>query len=417
MDNYKFISLLIFIFLSHLTVACSDDVSSDNKESKPIEEIKLTKHASCLFYDGSAIHINTKFDGNHDLRISFSKCMFNELMTFSKVGLIQNQDTIASDQFDKNCSIIINEATSDNIGPVNINGHGWFGGNHSFQEKGALQTAQTLSYKVFADGQSVKKGSSLYAKSIVINVINTLFDPTSVILNNDVPTGFNNYMCTEYINYYIQEGNIEVEARHVWNNASPFTIMHYYGMQSMAKGDEIFFPNGNMTDFISKRDGIQESFGKCSDFDRFIQRNAKKDWYESALLFKENLGLHTNISTIDFVYLVSYGKVYHHLLSNKDVYKGLETKWHGIYSYIKPIVDTDLCLAYVIKTKDAYQLLIDIKKGGSTEFALPDKIQNKEMKVIQNNQNLKAELINQQKVRITADKPGSIYCTFSLLSQ
>ena len=59
--------------------------------------------------------------------------MFNKLYTFSKVGVVANSSSkpVAHSQ-DVASMTLLNEATSDNIGPFELMAGGWCGGNHSY---------------------------------------------------------------------------------------------------------------------------------------------------------------------------------------------------------------------------------------------------------------------------------------------
>ena len=65
--------------------------------------------------DGEFLAIESRLEGCHSIRYEFSRCMANHIYTFSRV-LVD--------------SVVVNEATSDNIGPFLIESSGWTGGNH-----------------------------------------------------------------------------------------------------------------------------------------------------------------------------------------------------------------------------------------------------------------------------------------------
>ena len=83
---------------------------------------------------GEKVYIASKWSNTHDLLITFNKCMFNNLMTFSSVTLVENTDKNILEQFTKGVDIVLNEVVSDNIGPYTITGvSSWVGGNHGFE--------------------------------------------------------------------------------------------------------------------------------------------------------------------------------------------------------------------------------------------------------------------------------------------
>ena len=62
--------------------------------------------------DGEFLAIESRLEGCHSIRYEFSRCMANHIYTFSRV-LVD--------------SVVVNEATSDNIGPFIIENSGWTG--------------------------------------------------------------------------------------------------------------------------------------------------------------------------------------------------------------------------------------------------------------------------------------------------
>lgn len=95
----------------------------------------IIKHnfSRIVYNNYEQIFISRKFDDNNDFIIKFSKCMFNKLMTFQTIGLANAYEKIVNgDNFD----VAYNMTSSDNIGPISINGGGWCGGNHSYLEEG-----------------------------------------------------------------------------------------------------------------------------------------------------------------------------------------------------------------------------------------------------------------------------------------
>ena len=80
------------------------------------------------------VYIVSKWNHEYDVLITFNKCMFNDLMTFSGVYLVKNTETELIEQYDKVPHIILNNVDSDNIGPYIITGsNSWVGGNHGFE--------------------------------------------------------------------------------------------------------------------------------------------------------------------------------------------------------------------------------------------------------------------------------------------
>lgn len=78
---------------------------------------------------GDALYVSSKLDESNDIVYVFEKCMFNKLYTFSKVGVVANSSSkpVAHSQ-DVASMTLLNEATSDNIGPFELMAGGWCGG-------------------------------------------------------------------------------------------------------------------------------------------------------------------------------------------------------------------------------------------------------------------------------------------------
>ena len=83
---------------------------------------------------GDKVYIVSNWNNEYDILITFNKCMFNELMTFSGVYLVDNKDFTLIEEFTKPPAITLNNVDSDNIGPYKITGRGdWIGGNHGIE--------------------------------------------------------------------------------------------------------------------------------------------------------------------------------------------------------------------------------------------------------------------------------------------
>ena len=178
-----------------------------------------SKAAMKMALDGGFLSIETIIDGSHIIRYEFSRCMANHLFTFSRV-LVDGA--------------VVNEATSDNIGPFLIDGSGWTGGNHLLPD--GSQSARTDSVSIMCDGNRCLNGKFFGDADVVtIRVVNTLLDPS------DPSRRF----CTETVRYTVCGNSIQVSATHNYLNRQPLTVARYYGMQSMTVGEtEILTPGG-----------------------------------------------------------------------------------------------------------------------------------------------------------------------------
>lgn len=169
--------------------------------------------------DGEFLAIESRLEGCHSIRYEFSRCMANHIYTFSRV-LVD--------------SVVVNEATSDNIGPFLIENSGWTGGNHLLPD--GSPSARTDSISIHNErGERLGDGFRGDAECVTIRVVNTLLNP----LEPD------RKFCTETVCYSVCSNSIQVCATHSYVNVSPLKISRYYGMQSMMVGEtEILTPGG-----------------------------------------------------------------------------------------------------------------------------------------------------------------------------
>lgn len=363
-------------------------------------------------WDAGAIYIASKYDEERDLHISFNKCMYNNLMTFEVVGL-ENSSNEKPIFKTTRPQTIINLTKSDNIGPLNIaEVSSWFGGNHSYKEENQLKTAFTEEYRCYVDGQLVSGSMVAYAKQIKIEVVNRLYEPQSAIIENGKTIGFDATMCKETVQYLIQEGNIEVKLTHEWSNKVPYTINRYYGMQSMvtSRSNSIFFSRGREKDFQPKTQ-IRGNKQDYPAFDRFVQKGANNEWYESCYLTKDGIGNHSMLDGNQFIFYNDgkTQKTYHGLISGKKVSNGDSYFWRGVYSWVKPLIDNNNILAYIIKDSTGYIAIVDVKTPGEYEVAIPENIRFKDIKIVDNNDGFSISLEGPSTLKINASKTGSCY--------
>lgn len=371
-------------------------------------EAKVKQGMSAVRMQGDTVYIENKYSGEYDLQICFTKCMFNQIMTFWRIGLVVNSEEYPLLPGNNDIKTMINLAFSDNIGPISMGTFGsWFGANHSYKEGGKVHTAYTDSFVCFVDGKELRNGDALYAKQVRIEVKNKLYDPKTEIIENGNVVGFSGTMCNENVEYLIQEGNIEVKLTHIWENKEPYYITVYYGMQSMGQGEKIFFPRGHTDDFVQKENGVSRNRQEYPTFNRFIQKGPQNLWYESCYLMPDGIGNHQEIRNEDFIYLVNYGKTYHRQLTNKEVVNGTTYSWRGIYSYVNPIRD-DQMLAYIIKSSDGYILIADAKIKGNYRVDLPKWVKKIHIKDSDLSLSISTK-ISHHSINIEASDKGSCY--------
>ena len=176
--------ILAFVFLSWHLVACSNGDSgiSSGLPDKPSAEedspgTETISEEMRVKITGEDLYISAKLDAKTDILYWFKKCMFNELFTFYRVGTIDNNMPAPATLPDASPTSLLNLAYSDNIGPFNITGYGWCGGNHPYLDE-VTQTARNIGYRIYIDGKEIKTDLSTLTKEIKIEVINEIMNPS-----------------------------------------------------------------------------------------------------------------------------------------------------------------------------------------------------------------------------------------------
>ena len=145
--------------------------------------------------------------------------------------------------------------------------------------------------------------------------------------------------------YRVSGNSIEVWANHKYECEKTLTVTKYYGMQSMFNHEtELLTPGGQMkywTPVIPGGDANRLEFTKDSapDFCTFIEHG--NDGYQATYMVREGLGNRGKVSKYDIIFTGNNNyKAYHKLIGKKNVKKGEETMWHGIYSWFAtPLID------------------------------------------------------------------------------
>lgn len=264
---------------------------------------------------GETLVVGDSLDGGHAIRYEFRRCMANHLYTFSKV------------EFDGS---VVNEATSDNIGPFLIRGKGWTGGNHLAAD-GKTPSARTESVEIRGDGQVLARDTVVRASRVDIAVKNKLFDPKCV----------DSLFCEENVHYVVCRNSIQVEVHLRFANDEPMFVERYYGMQSMTVGEtEILTPNGAYGEWTPV--GAVDRFTRRSalKFRQFVERTPV--CYAALCLCSDGLGDRRCVDGDDVVFIGnSWSKSYHKLIGNRIVEKGETARWKGIYTWFaSPVADS-----------------------------------------------------------------------------
>ena len=278
--------------------------------------------ASQVELKGEMLAVSGDTGDGHAIVMEFSRCMANELYTFSRVTVD---------------GAVVNRATSDNIGPFLIKNSGWTGGNHLMPD-GVTHSAHTLSVTIAADGKILECDTVMTARSVVVTVVNRLLCPF------DASSTF----AIETMRYTVQGNSIQVDAEHQFQNPEPLVVERYYGMQSMMIDENaVLTPEGEYSQWtpVSKVDRFAKSAAK--GFDTFIERSDK--CYQAAYMCPEvGLGDRHAVKPDDVVFIGnSWSKCYHKLMGDVEVKKGDTARWKGVYSwFVVPVTDNECEFAY-----------------------------------------------------------------------
>ena len=386
-----------FIFLSWHLVACS------NGDSKI--RVKIT---------GEDLYISAKLDAETDILYWFKKCMFNELFTFYRVGTIANSMPAPTTLPDTSPASVLNLAYSDNIGPFNITGYGWCGGNHPYLDE-VTRTARNVGYHIYVDGKEIKEDMSALTKEIKITVTNEIMNPSKADTSSG-KTLLNDVLCIETVSYSVYRNNIQVSVSHEFQNESPVTVQMYYGMQSMfEKETHTLTAGGKYTDWTVQKEVSTFTKKEYPSFRRFIEKSVHA--YQSSYLFADGLGNHEEIADDDIIFIGnSSNKTYHKIIANKEHKKGDVIHWSGVYTWFKsPVSDDDGLLCYEGIIDNQKVLFIDCKKSVNKMIQLPDGYIKKTFTIREKSESITiaGNKVTTQGLKIVSDGPGSCVITFN----
>lgn len=386
-----------FIFLSWHLVACS------NGDSKM--RVKIT---------GEDLYISAKLDAETDILYWFKKCMFNELFTFYRVGTIANSMPAPTTLPDTSPASVLNLAYSDNIGPFNITGYGWCGGNHPYLDE-VTRTARNIGYHIYVDGKEIKEDMSALTKEIKITVTNEIMNPSKADTSSG-KTLLNDVLCIETVSYSVYRNNIQVSVSHEFQNESPVTVQMYYGMQSMfEKETHTLTAGGKYTDWTVQKEVSTFTKKEYPSFRRFIEKSIHA--YQSSYLFADGLGNHEEIADDDIIFIGnSSNKTYHKIIANKEHKKGDVIHWSGVYTWFKsPVSDDDGLLCYEGIIDNQKVLFIDCKKSVNKMIQLPDGYIKKTFTIREKSESITiaGNKVTTQGLKIVSDGPGSCVITFN----
>lgn len=344
---------------------------------------------------GENVYISSTFDECHEINYWFRKCMANDLFTFYRVSIISNSaDTT-----------VVNEACSDNIGPLYIQGGGWCGGNHLFAD-GKTKTAETFSIKLYADGWNISSDTTFKARTIKFEIRNHIFNPLSA-RKEENKVYFTDTLCIENVNYTINSSSIQVDLSHDYTNLIPVTIVKYYGMQSMFKGEnQLLTPLG---EYASWTDIDKTGRFKKKDFPRFNRYIEKNDsYFQSSYLFNRGLGTHSELPDNDVIFIGnSWTKCYHKLLGDAHRLAGNYDSWSGVYTWVAtPLLNTESAFAYDGFMDGKKVIFFSNNTKGDFTIPLPKDSENKRISIMENTSDTKIKKKNCF-IYLSCNSPGS----------
>ena len=279
---------------------------------------------------GENLYIAAKMDGERDIVYWFKRCMFNELYTFYRVGIVRNtaSEPIRDPSRTRNRT---EPGFQRQYRPVRRFGVRLVRGEPQLQggAEGPHGLQRTVS-SVRANDRPVTGDVTLLADSVTVDVVNVILDPSRPLEDGEL----RDPLCRETVHYRIEGRNIEVSASHLFGNTAPVTIETYYGMQSMFANETQTFTSGaeptptgpcSPACRSSSRGIIPSSGGSSSGTLRPIK---------SSFLLPGGLGDHGMLGDGDIVFIGnSSAKSYHKLISRERFENGDRIAWRGVYTW------------------------------------------------------------------------------------
>lgn len=345
---------------------------------------------------GEDVYVSSRIDDYHEISYWFKKCMANDLFTFYRVSVTS----------DSTGTTVVNEAYSDNIGPFEVRGGGWCGGNHLFTD-GKTPTAETFSIKLYADGKSISSDTLLNTQTVRLEVKNRIFNPLSARQTGN-ETSFTDTLCIESIIYTIRGNSIQVDLSHDYINRIPVMITKYYGMQSMFKGEnQLLTPLGEYTFWtdIQRTDRFKKQDFPL--FNRFIEKG--DSYFQSSFLLHRGLGIHDELPEDDVIFIGnSWTKCYHKLIGNAVRTTGHRDSWSGVYTWIAtPLLDTGSAFAYDGFIDGKRALFFSNPAQGDFQLSLSKDAACGKPSIIENTSRAKIKK-KKDSLRLSCRLPGSV---------
>ena len=362
--------------------------------------------------EGDVVYVASKVSRTTDIIYQFQKCMFNSLFTFYRVGFVENNNAYPN-ALNRNSVTWVNVATSDNIGPISIEGAGWCGANHSWKEQGTVHTAKNDNFFIYCDGKQLNDGDNVYTSKLEIRVKNTIYNP--LIEPEEEADILSSPLCEEYVVYRVSGNSIYVILNHKFVNEEQVTIATYYGMQSMFSNEnKLLTPNGQFQDWSDVVEGISFKKEDYPKFNRFIENNDTNGTFQSTYLMSYGIGDHSEISDALAIFSKSSGKAYHHIIGSKVYTNGMTHNWAGLYSWFKtPIINDDNLFVYEGSLDGKDIVFIDIKKAFTGKVVLPAKYVLKDFSTIQKDDSVTiGETVDVDGFSISTETFGTVILEF-----
>lgn len=323
---------------------------------------------------GGELYIGAKYDAARDITMHFKKCMFNELLTFYRVGLAANNGRLPAENPDRDVAVTLNSARySDNIGPLLVEGSTWTGGNHPYTDN-TTKTAKTVSYEFAADGLPLSDGDLVRADVVTVRVTNHIYDPR--VAPSAGATHLSRLLCVETVTYRIEGGDIQVSVNHDYTGATPGKLSTYHGMQSMCDGEtQILTPDGAYASgWTAATNGMQFLKSAYPDFRRILERRADGNM-QLTMLYPDGIGDHRHVGATQPVFSYNSQKAYHYLLRGYNFTASSNYSWRGLYSWMPWRAEVTggggalLALAYADRMDR--RIYVDVTESCSESLTLP----------------------------------------------
>lgn len=416
--------LLYYLLLTSLTLSSAfcqtdDTAGPQTPPPAPEEPSEPADPGSGELYvkvQGENCYISAKLSDDTDIVYWFRKCLFNELYTFYRVGLVTNPGAAPTPRPEAEPEVTLNLAFSDNIGPFAIKDCGWCGANHSYREGNKVRTAANESFAIEVDGKPAGEGFAHYADEVRIDVRNVIYNPARPSEAGG-ETRLEEPLCRETVVYTIRRNSIGVDVAHRFENAEPVTVTAYYGMQSMFNAETHTLTSGGAFPDWSVLDNSRFTKGDYPAFRRFVEKNDKA--YQSTFLLDSGLGDHSWIPDANAIFIGnSYGKNYHWLIADKSVGKGVTTSWQGVYTWFaEPLADDGELLCYEGVVGGRTALFVDCKRACERTLTLPEGYTLEGYGMLDTNGGIEVAAEGSRQLRIRAPQAGGCVLQLKGLSE